>query len=299
VLNWDIYVDESYTNTNESPSVLVIGGYLFSKEAAEQLTVEWSAVLEENGIRYFHMEEFAPRPPKKLYRHLTTESLDALGMAIFGIVKTRVTAGFAVAANTNRSWNFPPHPNDPYAFAFDQFVGSVADHVRQIDANSLCRFILEKGDSRGDDAIRLLRQKAKLSNDEILRNAEVNYGIKEKCCPLQAADIIAWQFRKFVVDRVNCPTRKLRKDFRSLLEARRHEFSLFFTNGMKAQKSFFMEPWILEEGDLYRAHLQKLFNYGFGPPDGERPPGFDHGFRLRLYQIDFGDGSPTLKLRVS
>lgn len=189
---FEIYIDESYTDDGY-PAVLVVGGYIFQSEAAKQLTCEWTNVLEEFNVPFFHMKDVASG--NDVFKHLYDDQRDQLARKMFGIIKQHAQSGFAVAINPKRSWHVPPFPDGPYAFAFDQCVSWIATQLQARHSNAECLFIFEKGHKQGPSALKVLTQNAESSIYERIRNAKCGFDTKRNCCLLQTADILAWHFR--------------------------------------------------------------------------------------------------------
>jgi hypothetical protein len=284
---FDAFLDESY---QDGLPVLVVAGYLVEVEQARQMDVAWREVLARYKVPFFHMTDVANCTNQhchSMYRHLGAKGCDAMAREMIALIKKHVALGFAAVGSTVHFDSDFPITSDLYSFALDQCVQTICAWQLLKENNlegSKIAFLFENGHESAPLALKLLN--TRFGKDNINHKIYGGASFKEKTeVPLlQAADVLAWQARKFIADKIT-GARKMRGDFIELVKEK-HCFSYFFTlNG-----GMFYEM----ESD---PHLEKKKRDVFFTKMFEIPPGQGPGItiteivrapRIRItYKVDF------------
>ncbi len=187
-----VYVDESGT---DGPPVFVMAGFIARAEQWEAFNNEWKSVLEEPpALEAFHMAEVnwaggSEKLPK-----------------LFDIIKRHVLCAFVLTVN-----------HEDYNAAFKDKFSKIIDRIyyfmylhmlemattwQQVNGlNEKMEFFFDKKDEES--------KHIRSNYEEFMRNAHPDVRERIAMCPLwvddkefrplQAADILAWIFRKFAV----------------------------------------------------------------------------------------------------
>lgn len=218
----EAYFDES--GSHAGSKILCVAGYLFEQEAAKALTIEWNQWLEFYGVPYFRMSDcahgngpFKGWPVKRRIR---------LEKKLIGLINKYAWTGFASTLVPSEYADFPqslyPMPGaSPYSLCVQSCVANVALHwVPRTQYPGEVSYFFESGHSDQSEANRLM---SVLIDDpqvrQAMRYASHAFVQKIKAPPVQAADILAWQW--YTDRRHLLEGRPRRKDCEALLATNR------------------------------------------------------------------------------
>jgi hypothetical protein len=202
----EVYVDES--GSHDGAPILCVAGYVFEKQAAIDFDSAWQGNLKDAGLDYFRMSACAgggePFEDKTMPERIAIET------QLIGLTKQTTASGFAVTLNEAEYDAIIPK-NDQLGSAYSyclrmclvavrkwgdrsNFHGDIAyffesGHRSQAEANAIMNRIFKDPEHRAR-----------------YRYAGHAFVDKNKARPLQAADLLAWQWRIDVQrkrDRVN------------------------------------------------------------------------------------------------
>ncbi|MGA9048199.1 MAG: DUF3800 domain-containing protein [Dehalococcoidia bacterium] len=193
-----VYLDDSGWPRG-SPSV-VLAGYVATCDQWKAFTAEWQRAISEFGLPYFHMSDFAGR--HGVYRTWTTEECETRFQRLAGIINACATCSVAVilpvleyaaAMGTDRD----AIPGDAYGFAAIcltfRLPKLMIDH--HYDSDPQLAYFLDTGAYRaGEIASAMTKAISKWRLRKTVRFNSVTLAQKEGFVPLQAADILAWQW---------------------------------------------------------------------------------------------------------
>ncbi len=217
----EAYFDESGTHAG-SP-VMCVAGYLLSAEQALHLDREWAETLTEFGVSCFHMadcahsvEEFSGMDPRK--------RKDLL-VRLIGIIKRRVEIGIAVSISETDFGRIDAPKwkrGGPYSLAALQVLAAVVSWADTYSYKGKISYFFESGhkhQSHTNKAIDMLRARDQEGGVNYLRYHTHTFAGKCDLRPLQAADLLAYEWQK-ELRRLNMPSKQktMRRSFQSLLE---------------------------------------------------------------------------------
>jgi hypothetical protein len=180
---WAFFDESGWHPTGGKLAKLTVGGCIASCEAWESLTMDWSAALAEMGIDMFHMTDFEKRnPPQPPFENWTDQQRkDRLNrlLEIIGMVKP-VCCGFTNLArpgdDTESIYKRCAHDVLLKLGQYeDEFAIVFAHHPEFADYSSLHKMLMQYGHSKR------------------IKSCTIGYPID--MCPLQAADIVAYEIR--------------------------------------------------------------------------------------------------------
>lgn len=212
----NVYFDESYTGDG---SLFVLSGYIFEKSQAEIFSTEWGAYLATLGLSYAHQVDCVHRANE--YKKLTKAKCDECARTLIEQIKKRTLGSVSVGVNLN-TYNsiMEPEPSLGRMTAYTFLLMLCVEKVRQMLSpyNSKISYVFEAGHPSEPEAARYMTA---LSQSPLKGNFPVEYfgfSTKQDSPPLQAADMLAWQHRKYLLD-VSAGKRSLdkpRADFRAM-----------------------------------------------------------------------------------
>ncbi|WP_271573093.1 DUF3800 domain-containing protein [Bradyrhizobium sp. CCBAU 11361] len=193
----EVYLDES--GTHAGSKVLCVAGYLFEREAAQALTAEWQQWLEFYGLPHFHMTDCAQGA--RHFKGWTNLRRNKAKWKFIRLINRFAWTGFAATLIPSEYSDFPeelyPLPRmGPYSLCLHSCIANVATHwVTNTGYTGEISYFFESGHDDQAEANRLMRI---LAEDPKSR-AALRYGShqfvgKTAAIPVQAADLLAWQW---------------------------------------------------------------------------------------------------------
>ncbi|MES0095093.1 MULTISPECIES: DUF3800 domain-containing protein [unclassified Mesorhizobium] len=256
----EAYIDES--GDDGGFPIQIVGGYVVRPEDARFVETAWAAVLRKYGdLPYFHMVECAPEPPSGVFKGMPKERRIQLQTELMDLINRHVAFSIICSTPLGRydGYNKDGKYIDPYTY----LVGNVSDIIYDI-ANIYFRdcevsLFYESGHKNGNTAYEYF-------NDRKIHRPRTSFSFMDKRASgmIQAADIIVWQYAKFIKDMVQSE-RGPRKDFRSLLTVPARIMHVVPTKDRKLT----LIP--LTDGDVDNGEARQLLRDIYGP--NEPPEG--------------------------
>ncbi len=190
------YFDES--GTHDDSDAVSVAGYV---STAEQWTVfdqEWSGALQEGGLPHFHMTEFSSRA-KQPYNTWTDQDRRFRFARLATIINTHpiCSVGYAIPKKefdqtfTKRAKHFA---GGAYGIAATCCFMEAAELLKQQYPSASIAYVFEKG-ARGAGEVKKVFEwnHADRKSREELQLESLTFATKS-CTPLQAADILSYEF---------------------------------------------------------------------------------------------------------
>ena len=190
----EAYFDES--GSHENSPVLCVAGYIIEKDACIQLDAEWKRVLDSYGLPYFRMSSCAHGT--KPLDALSSEQRIAVEKEVIAIMRQHVAYGIAVTVQPKSFYALiPKNENwgDPYTLCVHTCLIAVRDWIRKTQYNGKIAYFFESGHCNQPQANRIMND---VFGNPKLRDSyhysSHTFADKQEVRPLQAADMIAWQW---------------------------------------------------------------------------------------------------------
>jgi hypothetical protein len=239
---------EAYFDESGDSGFFGVGGYIFRRADRQAMEEQWKVTLERYNVPYFHMKE-ATNPAG--FRDLSPAATIELSITLHDLIKQFCAAGYAVTFDLSLSHLLPSallHDLwrvSPYVLCSYYCLMSVRAWTSKAGYEGTVDYFFERGHESQADAHRVMSDIFAVSE---LKSA-YSYGshafvTKAQAIPLQAADILAWHWRKYIRDRSNGKL-KPRADLASL-----------WTQPLKYRMHHFDAP-ILMEFLQAQVHMQK------------------------------------------
>jgi hypothetical protein len=214
----EAYFDESGTDAG-SP-VVCVAGYLFEKDQCLRMDAEWKAALEAAGISHFHMVECA-QGVGKFARKSKAERIE-IESRLIGIIKRRACVGIVCSVCPEDYLHFVPGAKDfggAYQLLLSWCIVAVSTWVAKHDYQGEIAYFFEAGHALEAHANASM---IKLRNTPALKHgcryrSHLFIG-KNDARPIQAADLLAWQWHREWINEHGPVRRGRRADFNSLLD---------------------------------------------------------------------------------
>ncbi|MCW5772759.1 MAG: hypothetical protein KIT16_14035 [Rhodospirillaceae bacterium] len=190
----EAYFDES--ETRDGVPLICVAGYLFDAQKHAVFDKEWSSMLADFRIPFFHMTEIQACAAR--YCHLGSDLRRALVRRATKIIKDNFAYGLVVSTEPIAYASIMPgHPLIGHAYSHCA-VGCIrATRVwaDQRDYREDIAYFYESGHRYADEANRIMNT---IARDPVSRK-DYRYGghgfvPKAKASALQAADLLAWQY---------------------------------------------------------------------------------------------------------
>ncbi len=198
------YFDESGTH-KQSPAI-AISGYIASVEEWERFDGAWTAMLRDERLSMMHWTDLENR--KGAFKGWTKERQLALQNRAIAIIRETVRCGFSTAVLVNDYYLIAqgsPETAHQGACAF-----AFADNLKLvgmwIEANSISEpinYVIEHGGGYGGElqpALHHIPLAELRTQFRVSSLKSISYAEKKDVSPLQAADILAYESYKYVIN---------------------------------------------------------------------------------------------------
>lgn len=234
------YFDESGTQ-GDSP-VMAVCGFVFPAAQARKFTREWRQALADYSLPFFHMKQFWPRQGP--FKGLTPEDRDALLERLVGIILDRAVHGtitsidpreYRQIVSARRRSEF----GSAYAVCSFLTLVGVGSWARENNMGNEIAYFFEEGDPHAAEAALHMAGIAQDPDAKRLTcHSAHTFTSCMKAVPLQAADLLAWEWVKFSVETRMNRVRLARASFRRLVLERR---DFIRAHDLKGHN---LEPWL-------------------------------------------------------
>ncbi|GKS64266.1 hypothetical protein YTPLAS72_15700 [Nitrospira sp.] len=205
------YIDDS--GSNESDNVFVLAGFISTAERWMRFSDAWDALCRQDPQTPDFKMKVAERLKGKdtYWGNGTEEELiarrDAKVQALANVIENHAMCRISAGMDWNNyreiaRGNVPAHVDSPYFFLFWNLIAEVANHQQRNNVREKVDFVFDEQGALGTTAVAwhptLIATLPPfmsyiLSSTPIFRDdAEV--------LPLKAADMLAWQMRRYVSD---------------------------------------------------------------------------------------------------
>ncbi len=234
-----IVVLRAYFDESERESgIFCVAGFAFASQQVKKFAKEWARLFAAypGGL---HMRDLAQRT--RSFRGISKEEQQRLIVEAVEIIKRRMTAGFAVSCNAKEVQAVGPQWIKGFGHAYP-----LCCHLCMIAAGNLIvasgsadrvTYVFESGHSREGEARTFLRN-AVLNPDvkeSYLHNGDA-FLPKSDAIPLQAADLLAWEWAKFRDETLERGIRPMRKSLLALFQSAPKRYSLAHVTGAPLKK---------------------------------------------------------------
>jgi hypothetical protein len=227
------YFDESVRN-NE---LLCVAGFSFASEQAKKFIKEWKKLFPIG----LHMKEFAHGVGR--YKGLySPEERDAMMRTAVKIINSRMTVGFAVSCNIKEMNLYSPkwiHGfKSAYSLCCHWAVHAMLIALDDAGIKDRITYIFEAGNQHEYEAKTFFQSLVDVPHiKEQYRHLSDSFTPKSDAVPLQAADLLAYEWAKFYDETYTVRKRAMRGSLRALFEHAPERYRLNHIHGKKLQNA--------------------------------------------------------------
>lgn len=212
----EAYFDES--GSHDGSPVLCVAGYLFKKEDCIKLDVEWKNVLDHYKLPYFRMSECAHG--NGAFSDLSKDKRISAQKRMINLIKANMAYGFSVSLEMKFAHLISKNAfiKSPYTLCCYWCLQAMRNWANDNDYKGDIAYFFESGHKSQGEANWVMNEIFNMPElKHEYRYANHSFADKAKVRPLQCADILAWQWHKYVKERMK-GKEKCRADLFSLLE---------------------------------------------------------------------------------
>jgi uncharacterized protein DUF3800 len=221
--NGVLAVLHAYFDASHRPSgTFCVAGYAFAKEQAKAFDDDWRKVFGKYGG--CHMKELAHRAGR--FKGIDKAEADRLIKAAVKIITRRISFGVAISCDLPEILALLPRWLQGFEHAYPVCchlaMTMLGNHVTESGHEDDIAYFFESGDEYSGAAHRFM-----MRTDEVpemkksYRHRSHSFVGKNDALPLQAADILAWEYAKYRDETVNKRVRNMRMSLASLLSVNR------------------------------------------------------------------------------
>ncbi len=214
------YFDDS--GTHDDSLAVVVAGYLLSTEKSAGFTREWGDLLVEAGLTHWHqvnfahsVREYAGWMEEKRVKFMRRATEIINDTVIGGVV-----CGVNAAAFKELSSEFPAPPDTPYPFCAMVCFKHIEKWAAEYPHSDPIDCIFESGTKGHGEIAKMVEELMSDEDGERLkfRLGAVRFEGKKETLPVQAADILAYEFYREAQNggHVTDEIRQIRKSLQGL-----------------------------------------------------------------------------------
>lgn len=212
----EVFIDESGTDLG-SP-VMCLAGHVYTSENAKKLSAAWKEVLDEYGLPFFRMSACAHGTWP--FDALSKQQCIDVEIKMIALIRQYSDYGFATSVKEQEYLSVMPSElreaiGSPYSFCIRQCLTLVNNWIKLSKFEGKVAYFFEAGHDSQGEADRFLKDDFKHSRmTEHFHYVAHTFADKKEVRPLQAADLLAWQW---FTDRKRPEGKAQRKDLAALI----------------------------------------------------------------------------------
>jgi hypothetical protein len=213
------YFDES--GTHDSSQAIAVAGYISSAEQWELFSAEWHLALDEWGLDFFHMTDFANRAQK--YSSWTDQERRIRFSRLASIIRRHTIASVSIGF-LRQSFNLlfdkqtKRFVGGPYGAASAMLFTDVATRMTPLYPSARYAYVFESGGpGHGEVLAAFDANNQDSERREHFKLLSLRFENKRYFAPLQAADILAYEQYKHLPTAAGLESRAVRAELRQLI----------------------------------------------------------------------------------
>jgi hypothetical protein len=223
------YFDES----ERAGGIFCVAGYVFAARQAKKFTKDWSQLFcaYPGGL---HMRDITQRT--RSFYGLSIKDQKRLFTEAGRIIKRRMTAGFAVSCNVKEVEAIAPTWIKGFGHAYPLCchlcLTAVGKFLDASGSEDRVTYVFESGHPREGEARTFLQRSVldPIAKESYRHNGDA-FLPKSDAIPLQAADMLAWEWAKFRDETLERGIRPMRKSLLALFQHDPKRYSVNHVTG--------------------------------------------------------------------
>jgi Protein of unknown function (DUF3800) len=209
------FLDES--GTHKGSSILALGGYIFTERSSRMFSNAWKAKLSSLNLKFAHMTDCALGFGE--YRKWSKEKRVLSEKHLISAIHKHSLEGFCITVDVqdySRIMGNPPILYSAYTYLLLQCVEQISKRIRSIDSSAFISYVFESGHASQGQADKYMKALPFTGLPASQNYLKHNFSDKKTLLPLQAADMLVWQYRHHLLETKRRPDFKIRRDFEAL-----------------------------------------------------------------------------------
>jgi hypothetical protein len=216
----EVYVDES--GTHDGSPMLTVAGYLFEREQARKFSRDWQKVLDKYGLPAAHMTDAVRCEQDYKKAGMELADCDKCNRLLIENIKRRTRLGFGASVDPAAYARIVGTANNApsaYTYALQSCFVMIRRWAAETNFEGDIAYFFEAGHASQSEADRYFRAALLASERAKAKNHYAGHAFldKRKALPLQAADMLAWQYHHYHARKAKCGISTRRADFSALL----------------------------------------------------------------------------------
>lgn len=240
---FEAYFDES-GDISKDPGIFCIAGYFIESKNAKLMDDEWRKVLKDHKLSHFHMVDCAHGIGE--FEGISTPERVEIEKKCISLIHKYTMVGFSVVSYGHDYEKETDVYSSCAAYCVEAF--RVYLSAFRLDQHDIAYFFESGHQFKGAPYNKI----AEWINES---GSPISFLDKRASSILQAADLYAWQLRKYLQDQIS-GQRKIRKDFEALME---HAHDIFHCSPGSENDTVAIEFWPLSRRE--RSTIQLEPNY--------------------------------------
>jgi Protein of unknown function (DUF3800) len=229
----EAYIDES--GREQQSQVFGVSGYAFYPGMAAKFVDAWEPLW---GGRSFHMKDFIAL--QGVFKGMKREEQSRLIVEAVKVINSHIRFGVCISCYLDEVRELAPRWIRGFGHAY-----SICAHLVLCQMGEIARkgenisYIFEDGHpdcGEADDFISGARRS--YAYRKLYHYRSHAFVLKSDAVPLQAADMLAWEWTKFKDETLDKGMRDLRKSLRALFEAHPKQYKVAHITGVPLRKYF-------------------------------------------------------------
>lgn len=214
----ETYFDESVRDSG----TFAVAGYGLFPEQAINFSRDWREML--GPIKAFHMADLVALRGE--FKGFTGRDRDALLRRAVELVNRDIAVAFAVSCNRTEFASIAVSLRglrEPYSYLCMLCMQTVGNWMRATDIDGDVAYVFESGQEFQEEACDLMNLATKFKEiGELYRYRSHTFAAKCDAAPLQAADLLAWEWTKHHDETVAQPIRPTRASLLALYDQQKY-----------------------------------------------------------------------------
>lgn len=218
MINGEVYVDES--GTHDRSPILTVAGYLFESQQARRFSRDWQQDLNSIPLPFAHQTDCATGNGN--YADLSMDSRVRSEKLLIENIKRRSRFGFGACVDPHAYGRIVGTANNApsaYTYALQSCFVILGRWAARTRFSGQISYYFEAGHRSQGEADRYFRDALLESERSKLKHRYAGHSFvdKREALPLQAADLLAWQYQHYHARRIEKGILKPRADFEALM----------------------------------------------------------------------------------
>ncbi|MGA7563539.1 MAG: DUF3800 domain-containing protein [Desulfobaccales bacterium] len=194
------FFDDSGHQADPQNEFVCVAGYLADVNHWQLFATEWKYQLIRHNISCIHMKDLVPLQGEYKELGWNNDKRDTVLLEFLNIIKESELIGFGISIDV-RAWKIlPPRIRKQFGnvhyFCFARIIRNIVDRLKKMEAHDIINVIFDTNPEFGSRRFSLLSDIRKHDPEAAKHIGSLAFADGKLYSALQAADILAWETRK-------------------------------------------------------------------------------------------------------